>query len=47
MSLYEIENLRIHFPTRRGMVEAVRGVTFDINENECVPAFGSVLCDTV
>ena len=44
MSLYEIENLRIHFPTRRGMVEAVRGVTFDINENECVALVGESGC---
>lgn len=44
MSLYEIENLHIHFPTRRGMVEAVRGVSFDIRENECVALVGESGC---
>ena len=44
MSLYEIENLRIHFPTRRGTVEAVRGVSFTIEENECVALVGESGC---
>ena len=44
MSLYEIRNLHIHFPTKRGMVQAVRGVSFDIHENECVALVGESGC---
>ena len=40
MSLYEIRDLRIDFPTRLGTVEAVRGVTFEIGERECVALVG-------
>ena len=44
MSLYEIRDLRIDFPTRLGTVEAVRGVTFEIGERECVALVGESGC---
>ena len=40
MSLYEIRDLKIEFQTRMGTVQAVRGVSFDIEENECVALVG-------
>lgn len=44
MSLYEIRDLYINFPTRLGTVEAVRGVSFDIGEGECVALVGESGC---
>ena len=44
MSLYEIRDLKIEFPTRLGTVKAVRGVSFDIGENECVALVGESGC---
>ena len=36
MSLYKVRDLKIEFPTHMGTVHAVRGISFDIGENECV-----------
>ena len=44
MSLYEIQNLRIQFPGPQGAVQAVRGVSFDIEENQCVALVGESGC---
>ena len=44
MSLYEIRDLKIEFQTRMGTVQAVRGVSFDIGENECVALVGESGC---
>ena len=44
MSLYEIRDLQIEFPTRLGTVHAVRGASFDIGENECVALVGESGC---
>ena len=44
MSLYEVRDLRIEFPTRLGTVKAVRGISFDIGENECVALVGESGC---
>ena len=40
MHQYDIRDLRIHFPTRRGVVEAVRGVSFYMDQGECVALVG-------
>lgn len=44
MSLYEIRDLQIEFETRMGTVQAVRGISFDIEENECVALVGESGC---
>lgn len=44
MSLYEIRDLSIEFPTHMGTVKAVRGVSFDIGENECIALVGESGC---
>ena len=44
MSFYEIQDLCVEFPTRLGTVRAVRGVSFDIAENECVALVGESGC---
>ena len=44
MSLFEIRDLKIDFQTRMGTVQAVRGVSFDIEENECVALVGESGC---
>lgn len=44
MHQYDIRDLRIHFPTRRGVVEAVRGVSFHIEQGECVALVGESGC---
>ncbi len=44
MSLYEIRDLKIEFETRMGTVNAVRGISFDIGENECVALVGESGC---
>ena len=44
MSLFEIRDLKIDFQTRMGTVQAVRGVSFDIGENECVALVGESGC---
>ncbi|MBQ5812547.1 MAG: ABC transporter ATP-binding protein, partial [Clostridia bacterium] len=44
MSLYEIRDLSIEFPTHLGTVHAVRNVSFDIGENECVALVGESGC---
>ena len=44
MSLYEVRDLKIEFPTPGGTVQAVRGVSFDIGENECVALVGESGC---
>lgn len=44
MSLYEIKDLRIQFPTWQGTVNAVRGVSFQIEKNECVALVGESGC---
>ena len=44
MSLYEIRDLKIEFQTRMGTVQAVRGISFDIEENECVALVGESGC---
>ena len=44
MSLFEIRDLKIDFQTRMGTVQAVRGVSFDIEENECVTLVGESGC---
>ena len=44
MHQYDIRDLRIHFPTRRGVVEAVRGVSFYMDQGECVALVGESGC---
>ena len=44
MSLFEIRDLKIDFQTRMGTVQAVRGVSFEIGENECVALVGESGC---
>ena len=44
MSLYEIRNLKIEFQTHMGTVQAVRDISFDIGENECVALVGESGC---
>ena len=44
MHLFDIENLSIDFATRRGKVEAVRNISFHINEEECVAVVGESGC---
>ena len=44
MSLYEVRDLKIEFQTRMGTVQAVRGISFDIEENECVALVGESGC---
>ncbi|MCQ2554993.1 MAG: ABC transporter ATP-binding protein [Clostridia bacterium] len=44
MHLFDIENLSIDFSTRRGTVEAVRDISFCINEEECVAVVGESGC---
>ena len=44
MSLYEVRDLNIEFPTRMGTVKAVRGVSFDIERSECVALVGESGC---
>lgn len=44
MHLYDVEHLSIDFPTRRGLVEAVRDISFYINEEECVALVGESGC---
>jgi oligopeptide transport system ATP-binding protein len=43
-SLLEIQNLRIHFNTYRGTIEAVRGIYFRINKGEIVGLVGESGC---
>lgn len=44
MSLYEVRDLAIEFPTHLGTVKAVRGISFNIEENECVALVGESGC---
>lgn len=44
MHQYDIRDLRIHFPTHRGVVEAVRGVSFYMDQGECVALVGESGC---
>ena len=44
MHQYDIRDLRIHFPIRRGVVEAVRGVSFYMDQGECVALVGESGC---
>ena len=44
MSLYKVRDLKIEFPTHMGTVHAVRGISFDIGENECVALVGESGC---
>jgi ABC-type dipeptide/oligopeptide/nickel transport system ATPase component len=39
-SLLEVENLQVTFSTRRGVVEAVRGVTLSLHEGEMLGLVG-------
>ncbi len=43
-SLLEVENLRVHFPTRSGPVEAVSDVSLKIGEAEAVAVVGESGC---
>ena len=44
MSLYEINNLQIQFPTPMGTVHAVRDISFTIEKNQCVALVGESGC---
>lgn len=44
MALIEVKNLHVTFPTRRGKVEAVNNVSFEIDENECIALVGESGC---
>lgn len=39
-SLFTLENLRISFDTKRGALNAVRGVTLDVRSGECLGIVG-------
>ncbi len=43
-SLLEVKNLRTHFPTRAGVVKAVDGVSFQIDEGELLGLVGESGC---
>ena len=47
MHQYDIRDLRIHFPIRRGVVEAVRGVSFYMDQGECVALVGESGCGKI
>ena len=38
--LLEVENLQTHFPTRAGLVKAVDGVSFHVDEGELLGLVG-------
>src|SRR5215210_9306713 len=42
--LLEVKNLQTHFPTRAGLVRAVDGVTFQIDEGELLALVGESGC---
>ncbi len=44
MALFEVRDLRVSFETKRGLVQAVRGVNFDIERGECVALVGESGC---
>jgi oligopeptide/dipeptide ABC transporter ATP-binding protein len=44
MSLLSVENLKTYFHTYRGLVKAVDGISFNINENEIVGLVGESGC---
>jgi peptide/nickel transport system ATP-binding protein len=44
MALLEIEDLKVYYKTRKGMVRAVDGISLDINEDEYVGLVGESGC---
>ncbi|MGV2720066.1 UNVERIFIED_CONTAM: ATP-binding cassette domain-containing protein, partial [Klebsiella pneumoniae] len=42
--LLQVENLRVHFKTYGGEVQAVRGVTFHVDRGETVAVVGESGC---
>jgi peptide/nickel transport system ATP-binding protein len=42
--LLEVKNLRTHFPTRAGLVRAVDGVSFHLDEGELLGLVGESGC---
>ena len=43
-TILKVRNLRLHFLTRRGIVQAVDGVDFDLNRNEATVIIGESGC---
>ena len=44
MKALEVENLKVIFPTERGIVRAVEGIDIEIDEGECVAIVGESGC---
>src|SRR5687768_17317312 len=44
MALLEVRNLRVHFQAERGVVRAVEGISFHIDEGEIVAIVGESGC---
>ena len=44
MNLFEVKHLNISFLTERGEVKAVRDISFEIRENECIALVGESGC---
>jgi len=40
MSLLELDNIVVEFPTRRGPLEAVKGLSLDLDEGEILGLVG-------